>query len=109
MKLRRDLPLKYSPWEAVHLQKRHSVSICHRIINRLFFGIMDPQALKEWVEGDFALDLTTADLLPEFKALADDLDPGLRLTMDGQDSYGIPYNVEGYGYIVDKEMIALHW
>ena len=48
------------------------------------FGIMDPQALKEWVEGDFALDLTTADLLPEFKALADDLDPGLRLTMDGQ-------------------------
>lgn len=67
---------------------------------------MDPQALKEWVEGDFALDLTTADLLPEFKALADDLDPGLRLTMDGQDSYGIPYNVEGYGYIVDKEMIA---
>lgn len=26
--------------------------------------------------------------------------------MDGQDSYGIPYNVEGYGYIVDKEMIA---
>ena len=52
------------------------------------FGIMDPQALKEWVEGDFALDLTTADLLPEFKALADDLDPGLRLTMDGQDSYG---------------------
>ena len=70
------------------------------------FGIMDPQALKEWVEGDFALDLTTADLLPEFKALADDLDPGLRLTMDGQDSYGIPYNVEGYGYIVDKEMIA---
>ena len=42
------------------------------------FGIMDPQALKEWVEGDFALDLTTADLLPEFKALADDLDPGLR-------------------------------
>ena len=52
------------------------------------------------------MDLTTADLLPEFKALADDLDPGLRLTMDGQDSYGIPYNVEGYGYIVDKEMIA---
>lgn len=38
------LTIKYSPWEAVHLQKRHSVSICHRIINRLFWYHGSPGA-----------------------------------------------------------------
>lgn len=36
----------------------------------------------------------------------DNVDPGLRLTMDGSDSYGIPYNVEGYGYVVDTAMLG---
>lgn len=31
------------------------------------FSCMNPQALQEWVDGDFALELTSADLLPEFK------------------------------------------
>lgn len=69
------------------------------------FSSMNPQALQEWVDGDFAMELTSAELLPEFKALVDDLDPTLRLTMNGSDSYGIPYNVEGYGYIVDTAML----
>jgi raffinose/stachyose/melibiose transport system substrate-binding protein len=40
----------------------------------------------------------------EFKTLADAIPTGLRLTT-GSDSYGVPYNVEGYGYIVDTQML----
>ncbi|MDR0910968.1 MAG: extracellular solute-binding protein [Spirochaetaceae bacterium] len=71
------------------------------------FCVMNPQALKEWVEGDFATDFATAtNLDPTFKTLADNVDKNLWLTTDGNTNYGIPFNVEGYGYIVDKEMIA---
>ena len=68
------------------------------------FSIVNIRELEEWKEGGFALDLSTVEDA-DFKALHDDLADSLKLTSDGK-SYGIPYNVEGYGYIVDTKMLA---
>lgn len=70
------------------------------------FSIMNIQELAEWKEGGFAADLNTLTGNADFKALHDALSDNLKLTTDGTDSYGIPYNVEGYGYIVDTLMLA---
>lgn len=67
------------------------------------FSIQGLKELQEWKESGKALDLTTVDA-GDFKTLADAVPAGLRLTT-GKDSYGIPYNVEGYGYIVDTQML----
>lgn len=68
------------------------------------FSIVNIQELKEWEEGGFVMDLTTA---PDgaFKKLADEIPENMRLTSNGTNSFGIPYNVEGYGYIVDTRMV----
>lgn len=68
------------------------------------FSIVNIQELKEWEEGGFALDFNTVTD-EKFKALADEIPENMRLTSDGTNSYGVPYNVEGYGYIVDTRMI----
>ncbi len=68
------------------------------------FSIMNIRELEEWSEGGFALDLSTVENA-DFKAMHDEIPDSLRLTSDGK-SYGIPYNVEGYGYIVDTKMLA---
>ncbi len=68
------------------------------------FSIVSIQELKEWEEGGFALDFNTVTD-EKFKALADDIPQNMRLTSDGKKNYGIPYNVEGYGYIADTRMI----
>ncbi len=71
----------------------------------VIFSIQGLKELAEWKEGGFVLDFSTVED-PEFKALADAIAPGLRLTDDGANSYGVPYNVEGYGYIVDTQMLS---
>ena len=68
------------------------------------FSCMNSQALVEWVEGGFAMDLSKATN-EEFKKLVENIPESFNLT-DGNANYGIPYNVEGYGYIVDKEMLT---
>ncbi len=68
------------------------------------FSIVNIQELKEWEEGGYVLDLNTVEDA-EFKALVDEIPQQMRLTSDGTTSYGVPYNVEGYGYIVDTRMI----
>ena len=68
------------------------------------FSCMNSQALVEWVEGGFAMDLSKATN-EEFKTLVSEIPDSFNLT-DGTANYGIPYNVEGYGYIVDTEMLA---
>lgn len=68
------------------------------------FSIVNIQELKEWEEGGYALDFNTVQD-GEFKDMADAIDENMRLTSDGKTNFGIPYNVEGYGYIVDKRMI----
>ena len=68
------------------------------------FSCMNAQSLVEWVEGGFAMDLSKATN-EEFKNLVSEIPDSFNLT-DGNANYGIPYNVEGYGYIVDTEMLA---
>jgi raffinose/stachyose/melibiose transport system substrate-binding protein len=69
------------------------------------FSIQGVKELIEWKEGGFVQDLSgAAD--PAFAKLIADISPSLRLTTDGKDSYGVPYNVEGYGYIVDSQLIG---
>lgn len=69
------------------------------------FSIMNLQELKGWVEGGFARDVSDAQT-DEFRELVDEIPSGLYLTNDGEVNYGIPYNVEGYGYIVDRLMLS---
>ena len=38
--------------------------------------------------------------------MADSVPQNLRLTSDGKNNFGITYNIEGYGYIADKQMLA---
>ena len=71
-------------------------------------GIYSLQGLRELYEYEMSgsvMDLNNASSA-EFKALADSVPQNLRLTSDGKNNFGIPYNIEGYGYIADKQMLA---
>jgi raffinose/stachyose/melibiose transport system substrate-binding protein len=69
------------------------------------FSIQGIKELVEWREGGFVQDLSQVRD-GAFAALVSDIAPSLRLTTDGVTSYGVPYNVEGYGYIVDRQILA---
>ncbi|NDL66472.1 ABC transporter substrate-binding protein [Anaerotalea alkaliphila] len=62
-------------------------------------------AAREWQEGGFVLDLAEEGI-PELKVLADSIPEGMRLQTEAGENLGIPYNVEGYGLIVDKRMLG---
>ncbi len=68
------------------------------------FAIQGLKELIEWEEGGFVMDLANATE-PNFVRLANDIPNWVRLTTDGKNSYGVPYNVEGFGFIVDKQML----
>lgn len=68
------------------------------------FSIVNIQELKEWEEGGYVLDFNTVTDT-DFKTLAEDIPQNMRLTSDGKTNYGVPYNVEGYGYIADSRMV----
>lgn len=63
------------------------------------------RALPEWLESGRVLDLSTVDD-EEFKSIVNGIPNNMRLSDDGVASYGIPYGVEGIGYIVDSQMLA---
>lgn len=69
------------------------------------FTVQDSQYLQEYLEGGFAMDVTQATN-EDFLALASQVSEGQYLTRDGATNYGIPYTVEGYGYIVDTNVLA---
>lgn len=62
------------------------------------------ETVPEWEEGGFLKDLTDSST-PNMKELANSIPEGMRLSSGGDTNYGIPYNVEGYGYIVDTKML----
>ncbi len=68
------------------------------------FSIMGVKELPEWQQSGTALDLTTVED-SEFKSIVEGIPENMRLTTDGKASYGIPFNVEGYGYMVDSQML----
>ena len=69
------------------------------------FSIQSLKELPEWKQGGFVLDLNTVTS-GDFAKMAAAIPQGLRLSSDGKTSYGIPYNVEGYGFIVDRDMLS---
>lgn len=68
------------------------------------FCCMNPVGLVEFTEGGYAMDLADATNA-NFQKLVADIPENLKLS-DANGSYGIPFNIEGYGYIVDKKMLA---
>ncbi|MDR2742884.1 MAG: ABC transporter substrate-binding protein [Treponema sp.] len=70
------------------------------------YSIQGINNLAMWLEGGYVQDFSAVENNPAFTKLASDIAPDLRLSLGGTTNYGIPYNVEGYGYIVDKKMLA---
>lgn len=62
-------------------------------------------ALAEYKDSGYAMDLKNATV-PELKELADSVPESMRLKTKDGENYGIPYNIEGYGLIANKKMIA---
>ena len=63
------------------------------------------RALPEWKESGRVLNLSTVED-PEFQDIVASVPDTMRLTDGGPESYGIPYGVEGIGYIVNKNMLS---
>lgn len=60
--------------------------------------------LTEWKDGGFVQDLNKIEQ-DGFKELIASVPESMRLSGEGGESYGIPYNIEGYGLIADKQML----
>lgn len=63
-------------------------------------------AAQEWKEGGFVKDLSEEAIVPELKELADSVPEEMRLMVEDGDNFGIPYNIEGYGLIANKQMLC---
>jgi raffinose/stachyose/melibiose transport system substrate-binding protein len=70
------------------------------------FSVQGINNLAMWLEGGYVQDFALVENNPAFSKLASEIAPDLRLTLGGTTNYGIPYNLEGYGYIVDTKMLA---
>lgn len=65
----------------------------------------DFRGLPEWEESGAAFDLNES-VNEDLKKIVDEIPENMRLTSeDGTKSYGIPYGVEGFGFIVDSQML----
>ena len=69
------------------------------------FSLQGLKELPEWKESGRIVDLSSVEN-EEMRKLADAIPESMRLSDDGKSNYGIPFNVEGYGYMVDQRMIA---
>jgi raffinose/stachyose/melibiose transport system substrate-binding protein len=70
------------------------------------YSVQGINNLAMWLEGGYVQDFSSVENNPAFTRLASEIAPDLRLSLGGTTNYGIPYNVEGYGYIVDKQMLS---
>ena len=68
-------------------------------------AIFSTNNLMTWgpKDGDFMFDLEETDN-KELKSLVNEIPENMRLSVDGS-NLGIPYTVEGYGYIVDTNVL----
>ncbi len=69
------------------------------------FSIRGLTELPEWKESGSVLDLSNVKH-QAFAKLASEIPESMRLSSDGKESFGVPFNVEGYGYMVDSQMIS---
>lgn len=71
------------------------------------YTVQSVAELEEWESYDYVMDYSKAEgMTTEFKELADNIPEELRLTTEEGTNYGVPYNIEGYGYMVDTQMIS---
>jgi raffinose/stachyose/melibiose transport system substrate-binding protein len=61
--------------------------------------------LDMWLDGGYVTDLSTVTH-PAFAKLAREIPENLRFSNGGTAHYGVPFNIEGYGWIVDRQMLA---
>ncbi len=69
-------------------------------------SIFSTQVLTTWgpTDGNFMLDLSRSGI-PELEKLANQIPEDMRLKTASGYNLGIPYTVEGYGYLVDKDVL----
>ncbi|WP_169173190.1 ABC transporter substrate-binding protein [Bifidobacterium oedipodis] len=69
-------------------------------------AIFSTNSLVTWgpADGDFMLDLNESDNA-DLKALAQNVPDELRFTSEGDENLGLPYTLEGYGYLVDVDVL----
>lgn len=71
------------------------------------YTVQSVAELEEWESYDYVMDYSKSEgITTEFKELTDNIPEELRLTTEEGTNYGVPYNIEGYGYMVDTQMIA---
>ena len=68
------------------------------------YSIRGLTELPEWKESGSVLDLTKV-ANAEFAKFANSIPLSMRLSSDGKENLGVPFNVEGYGYMVDSQML----
>ena len=61
-------------------------------------------AFEEWKSAGYAEGVDEISN-PELKALYESVPDALKLQFEGEGNYGIPYNIEGYGLIADRQML----
>lgn len=69
------------------------------------FTIQGLSELKELENDNIVLNFNKASK-ENFKEFINEIPDELRLSYDNYSNYGIPYDVEGYGYLVDKKMLV---
>lgn len=61
-------------------------------------------SIEEWKSAGYALDVSEIQN-GNLKALYESVPDTMRLQFEGEGNYGIPYNIEGYGLIANKQML----
>ena len=69
------------------------------------YTISSMQELKKWQSSGQVLDFSNATET-NFKEIANKIPESLRLSSNTVDNFGIPYTINGYGYVVDPKMIS---
>ena len=69
------------------------------------FTIGSMQELKKWQDSGNVLDFSNATET-QFKDIANGIPQSLRLSSNTVDNFGMPYTVQGFGYIVDPKMLS---
>ena len=69
------------------------------------FTVQGIRELSEWEQRGLVLDFNKASE-DKFKTMSEEIPSDFKLSSDGSNNYGIPIGVEGYGYLVDTQMIS---
>ena len=69
------------------------------------FTIDNMAGLKKWQSSGNVLDFSNATQ-ESFKSVANSIPTSLRLSSNTVDSFGVPYTIDGYGYLVDPKMLS---